>query len=272
MLMKIVALVKGDERDGRILDCVNQIKEPKDELVLLHAVQVNGEVPLLPNGRILDFCTEFDLTSYENDAKAQEERMNSMISEIENASVLSLVGNPAKIVKHTIQEMEADFLISGAHITSGLEDLVSDSFTSEIIQDLRIPYLTVSSHGKLVDFSTITILSNEELRMHPNLDVFAALQERFDAKIQFVHLTTGSPKYNWEEEYHQVAENHGITNYSISTNQFHSIEEALNKMLRTEDLGVVAFSESHIKGWTEMFKKDNRIAIVNHIDYPIIIF
>lgn len=270
--MKILVLLKGDERDQNVLKTLSQVSDEKDEVSVLHVVPVNGEVPLKENGQVLDFCTEFDLSSYYQEAQKSKEAISNLVTNKHNASIFSLVGNPIKISLWLIERKSIDLVISGAHLTSPLEEVLVDSFTTQIIQGTSVPYLTVTSTEDHVQFSRITVLSAEELRTNKNLSIISSLNQRKALKVNFVHLSISKPDENWKNEYEQVAKTLNLTNYSIEHIETPSIEEASQALFLKDTTGLLAFSEEHMSGWGAKINVDHRTELVNHFDRSILIF
>ena len=269
--MKILALLKGDHRDEHIIEALDLVSNEDDQVTILNIVPVSGEIPLKANGEVLDYCTEYDLSGYHTESKSILEKW-ALKEEYNAFEKLSLVGSPAKIATSKALDNNFDLIISGAHVTSILEDLFVDTFSASIINGVKIPYLTVASSTKLDEISHINVLCNANLKQHANFEVIKRLQEENQAKLSFVHLSSEEPIDDWKLGYEELANEMEIKNYEMYNVVSSNIQNVISDLSKNYNTGIIAFSEKQMSSWLKLFNLDNRVNAVNHLDHPILIF
>jgi hypothetical protein len=105
--MNILILLKNAHLDGSIVNFTASVfKNDAVKLHLLNLVEVNGEIPTKPNGEVLDFCTEFDLSGYHTTASKNLNYLSSITNKL-IVSRKALVGNRIKLIQHYIKKIRS---------------------------------------------------------------------------------------------------------------------------------------------------------------------
>lgn len=268
--MKILALLKGDQRDHRIIRTLERLSSATDEVILLNVVHVNGEIPLKMNGEVLDVCTEFDLSGYRKEAEEATAEINKMIPTHDNYDVQAKVGNPLKIVLSSIKEFGAEFVVSGAHVTTHFEDLITDSFAAQLIKNIEVPYLTLNSEGAENNFENITIINQGSLPV--DLSIIELFQKRTGAKVHMIHYQEIHEKPMDQAASDQYDDLCDCNNFQCKLKTIENIEKEISELVQNEDVGMLAYSDKHASDFNYSPQKSKGIDLVNHIDFSILIF
>lgn len=272
--MNILVLLKLDHRDEFVIRYISNIfSEIPKNIHLLNAVEVNGEVPVKPNGQVLDFCTEFDLSGY---LKEADENLNQL-NQIDLDGVVSrqaLVGNKMKIISNFIESNDIDLVIGGAHTTTVFQDKLIHNFTSRLIENVKVPYLTLKCDRSDSELKRIALVREFRNPKKENLDFVKALVENHNAQLSLVKLYSPSKRMSEEEILKGMShfeEVNGITANKLIVNAT-SKEEQLKQIIKDYSIDLLAIGSINEEGNFNFVGERIRSEIVNRIESPILIY
>ena len=182
--MNILALAKMDEKDDYLFDFVKRISEKTDSRTcVLNIVETPGEVPVQMNGQILDNCTEFDLSGYIAKQKKRLDQLEACPKLIGVDARKVMVGDPLSIIRNYIKDNKIDIVFSGAHLTTRTEEVFHETFASRIMEELKVPYLSIKCDRHDMNISKIAMVREFKAPKKVDLRLIKYLQSAFNAEI-----------------------------------------------------------------------------------------
>lgn len=277
--MKILFLAKFSEVEQHLLHFTNKIHQKSAvEVDVLSVIPAYPQVPLMDDGRIIEACVDYDLSTLYNDQVdelAIAERLKEEHDFIQNVNVH--IGQLERIVKHELKNKKYDFVFMGAHKTTLFEDLTHETTVSRIIEIADIPVFsmkcdqshqpTIDNIGVFDDFSVIT--------EHPSL---GRLANELDATVHLYHITdnelTAFKKEEVEARMLRFASKNKLRKVQLhivsikKTNE----ENIITKSIAEQNLHIVAITHLHRHKMSWIPNKSLKSSIADHIFSPLIIY
>ncbi|NOQ70548.1 MAG: hypothetical protein GQ574_01015 [Crocinitomix sp.] len=272
--MRVLILIKHNQLDQSVVNFSSSLFEGTDtQIHLLNIVPTNGEIPLQINGRVLDFCTEFDLSAYIKQTENNLDYLNSIKHPLVVARN-SYAGNKMSILKDYIQTNQIDIIVGGAHKTTVMEDAFVKTYPSRIIANTTLPYLTIKCNRDNFSPERIALIGDFTIPSKENFDVIKTIAKRHESEITLIKIQTPNdkrPDADIKQVMQAFAEMNGLN--------------ATLKIIKSADKesGV---SELHTDGFTDLIVVARRTKatffslfnhhtdqenIVNHIYAPLLI-
>lgn len=272
--MNLLILIKNNSLDPSIVNFSSSLfNGTETKIHLLNIVPANGEVPLQMNGRILENCTEFDLSHYEKQAETNLTYLSSIKADL-IVERHSYAGNEISILKDYIKTHQINVIVGGAHKTTARENAFVKTYPSRIIENTELPYLTIKCNRDNFTPERIALIGDFTAPTVENFEVIKALATRHQSEFTLVKFHTPSDKRSEVDIYKMMqafADANKLTaNLKIirSTGKESGVSE-LHKDGLT-DLIVVA--RTHKSTFFKLFNQGEQANIVNHVYAPIFIY
>lgn len=271
--MKILVLAKLDDHDRIVQDFSKKFLQENTEIHLLNAINIPSEIPLKMNGEVIDFCTEYNLTKYYEQKKANESILATYLTEMNIFERNCFIGNPLQIVKWYVKENNIDLVISGGHLTSRSEDIFSSSFANHLLQSLPIPYLSIK--GDSADIKTIAVVREFVDPAKRNLDLIKILKDKFNAKVVLVKINT--PNSHMEEtelkqKMQLFADLNDLKEVEFLTVNASDKETAIKDLIAQHGVDMLTLGHIHRNGISSFLRGDLRADVLNHVNAPIYMY
>ena len=272
--MNILLLLKNDDRDQFITDYTEKkLTALGVKIHLLNTINVSGDIPVQPNGKVLDFCTEFDLSGYLKEAKTNEKYLKTIADEriVERHSI---PGNSMAIIAHYVRENKIDVVIGGAHATSAMEDIFVNTFASRVLEHINVPYLTLKCDQSYSELKRIAIFRDFKNPKRENLKLVQQLAAENNSKVYLVKIKTADELLDTEKLLEQMANFSRLNGIEaqceivISDNK----ETAIKAFVEEKEIDLIALGHFKEKGLLTFMAGDVKTDIVNHIYSPILIY
>lgn len=272
--MNVLLLIKHNSLDQSIVNfTLSLFKDSSVNYHLLNIVQVNGEIPLQPNGQVLDFCTEFDLSGYNKTAKEQLVYLKSF----KNESISqrnSFVGDKIKIIKDYVKANNIDIIVGGAHRTSLIEDVFVQTFANRVMDNTNLPYLTIKCNRDNFIPKKIAIICDFNT---PNKEDLASIKHIADihqSEIKLIKIQTAAETRSTSELEYAMQEYASVNNLNATT---HIVinddkEGGINELQNEHQADLIAIGRSHKSALFSLFNNNEQTDIVNHVFAPILIY
>ena len=273
--MRVLLLAKMDDHD-RIMDqFVQNFMGNGFELHLLNIVAIPSEIPLKMNGEVIDVCTEYNLSKYYDLKNANTQRLSSYLPGIE-VNKKSMIGDPISIVKSYVRENGIDLVLSGGHITSHREDMFSTTFSTQLMRQLSVPYLSIKGDSEEgLKLTTIAVVREFIDPAKRNLELIKILQEQLHAKVVLVKINTPNSHMNPEElslKMQQFASLNDFTDVEFLTIEASDKETAIKDLVTKHNIDLLTLGHIDRNGISSFLRGDLRSDILNHINIPIYMY
>lgn len=272
----VLLLAKMDEKDEFLLHyAANIFKENDTTLHILNVVTVGGDIPLQMNGEVMENCTEFDLSGYEEEAKEHLKTLEAYSVNDLKIERYSKVGDGMQIIKHFIEEKGIELVLSGAHLSNKMEDIFSVTFASKLMQEVDIPLITLKCDRGNAPVDNIGILWPYDDEEAENLSLVKLLQESFDSKLTLFKINTSSEKHTLEEiiEHMQsFCDNNQLSNCNFQFIEANDEIDATKQMINNYHIDLLALGHIKRSAAGTFFKGELKTDILNHVLIPIYIY
>lgn len=274
--MRVLVLSKMDDHDHVVNNFVELHLKDNYELFLMNVVSIPSEIPLKMNGEVIDICTEYNLSKYYDYQKKHQEKLDSYLP---NSNVLqrsSKIGDPLHLVMWFVKEHNIELVISGGHITSHSEDLFSNTFSNQLMQQLSVPYLSVKNdHPNDVKIETIAVVREFVDPAKRSMDFINKIQAEMNAKIILVKINTPNSHMEQSElkmKMDQFTELNNLKNVEYLTLNAADKETAIKDLIQKHNIDLLTLGHIHRNGISSFLRGDLRSDILNHINIPIYIY
>lgn len=273
--MKVLVLLKNNEKDDWIIDFVEKlIPQADEELTLLNIVVTPQEVPVKTNGEVLDVCTEYDLSGYHNTSKENLDYLSTVMTNHNVINRFSKVGRPIAIVEELVKNQSFDVLVAESQLMHGLRDRLMETCSTRLIDRTSIPFLTLKKNRRSEAFDSVAIIGDFIDPVKKDLTILKEIQKASNAKFTLVKIKTPSEELSDEqimenmEKFRQLNELIADSLIYPSENK----EDGVKSILKEKNFGLIALkSKKDPKGFS-MFTDNLNADIVNHVDNPILIY
>lgn len=275
--MKVLLLVKGDNKDKFVVDFANKINSKlAAEFHVLNVVSTPGDIPVKENGQILDDCSEFDLSEYISKQLNNKKYLLDTFSGVENLTRMdSLVGNPLNIISNYVQSNQIDLVFSGAHVTSTFEDLTSHSFAETLMHELDVPCLSLKCDRSWMEIERIGLVRDFKKPKVENLRVLKAIQKAFNAKL-FIFKINTEVDFQTDREVKlnmkKFTELNELSNVEYSIYCADSKEQGVNDIILDYGINIMALGQIDKKGIFSWFSSDLKTDVLNHVAAPLYMY
>lgn len=242
---------------------------------LLYVIQAYSEVPLKKDGTIVDNCTEVDLSGLYEQQVADKERMAQLDHDFFNKREV-LIGDLEEVVAHKLDSENYDALFMGAHPTSFLEDLISDTTLERIIKSANIPVLSLKcnrSHDHAIE--RIGLFDDFNGR-HVDVKEVKRIADAFNATVllyKIMHKEEDGSKEEIEKRMLAFAEFNKLSKYECHIlDQHMRDEDQLTVHMIEDDLHMIAVSSLHSSRKNHLIAKDLKTSVANHVFAPLLIY
>ena len=265
--MKVLVLSMLDEKDQYVYDYTEKMASKMDLSVhVLNIVPVPADVPLQADGRVLDNCTEFDLSGYLEQQLENQLVLANLGMTYETAS--SIVGRPMPIIEAYVKANNIDLIISVAEISSGVKSLFTTTLSSQIIKEIGIPYLTLKCDRSWEEIQRIGLVGDFKHAEKRNLSVLKQLQKAFKAAFYLFTINTSNDfqsetdaKRNMEE----FARINGLSDVSYYIYSAKDKKSGIINIIVEYKINLMALGMVGHKGIFGDFKRE----VVNEVATPL---
>jgi len=278
--MQVLFLAKFSEIEDYLLHFSGKVNARLPLAVdLLHVVHSYPQVPLQPNGTIIDHCVDFDLSS-QLQQKANEEndavQLKDKFSFIKTAFVE--VGDLERIVKYQLTQKSYDLIIMGAHQTSLLEDLTHGSTIERILKIVDIPVLSLKcdqSHQAGID--VVGVFDDFKQSPPESLRQLSHLVKAFNSEVhlfKMVQKTEDAATVNTaKQQMDEFALNNRFDRFQthVLSMDGSNAEQLIKEQLEKWGLQLIAISDLHRKSIGFHLGKSLKASIADHILAPLLI-
>jgi nucleotide-binding universal stress UspA family protein len=272
----ILLLAKVDEKDEFLLHyAANIFKDHETTLHILNVVTVSGDIPLKINGEVLDNCTEFDLSGYEQEAKDHLKTLETYSVNNLKIECYSKVGDGLQIIKNLIDEQQIELVLSGAHVSNTIEDIFSATFASRLMQEVHTPLLTLKCDRGNAPVEHIGILWAFEEQATENLSLVKTLQKSFNSKLTLFKINTASEKHTLveiKEHMQRFCDNNNLTNCNFQLIEADDELDATQQMVNKYNLDFLTLGHIRRSVAGTFFRGELKTDILNHVMIPIYIY
>lgn len=273
--MRVLILAKMDRHDQIVENFARKYFTSDYEIHLLNVVPIPSEIPLKMNGEVIDVCTEYDLTKYYSKQKENQTSLSDFLEEIPSLKRQSLIGDPLSIIKSYVRENGIELVLSGGHITTHKEDLLLNTFSNQLMQQLPVPYLSIKGNGDEFEIGNIALVREFVDPTVRNLDFIKKLSDQFNIKILLVKINTPNSFTEENELRHKMDEYarlNDLSNFECVTIEGSDKESAIRQMVESHNVGILALGHLDRNGTSFFLRGDLRSDVLNHINVPIYIY
>ena len=273
--MKVLLLAKMDDHDRIVENFTHKFMTDGFEFHVLNVVPIPSEIPLKMNGEVIDVCTEYNLTIYYDKQKANNEQLQNFISQVKTEFKGSLIGDPLHIVKNFVRENGIELVISGGHLTSHTEDIFTNSFSNQLMQELSVPYLSIKGNETEPSLKNIAIVREFVDPAKRNLELIQKLQEKLNSRVLLVKINTPNSHVEVTElrsKMEQFAQLNGLSNVEFLTIEAADKETAIRSLVESHQIDLLTLGHIHRNGISYFLRGDLRSDVLNHINVPIYMY
>jgi nucleotide-binding universal stress UspA family protein len=273
--MKVLMLLKNNERDDWLIDFVEKLTlKAQEEITLLNMVVTPQEIPVKRNGEVLDFCTEFDLSGYHNEAKKNLDYLQTLMTDHNVINRMTKVGRPIAIVEDVLANGDFDLLVSDSHLTTAFQDLLIETCTSRLIEKTQIPYLTLKCDRRDQELKHIGLINEFDHPQKENLAVLNEIRKASGAKVCLVKIKTSDERLSDPEIMANMNKFCELNNLEADKLIYSAEdkEEGIKEVLKERDFSLLAIGNLNDNRGLSMFAGNLNANIVNHVTSPILIY
>lgn len=273
--MNVLILAKLDEKDRYVLDLAAKLLNPDDKVFLLNVVRVSGDVPLKPNGEVLDRCTEFDLSGYWTEQRTHLDKLQQYtLPGIERTAMVK-VGNAFQIIKDVINTQSIGLMMSAAHVSTVIEDVFSATFADRLMHETTIPYITLKCDRAQADYQHFGLVNPFKEIKKENLEHLLALRQKFGAKLTLFKVM-GPSEHRSKAEITQQMEAYCQLN-NLTDVQFEFVEvpnnsRGIDELVRQRGVDMLAMCHTRHYGLGSYVRGEMTSDVLNHVLIPIYIY
>lgn len=271
--MNILVLLKNAPLDRSIVNFTTALfKGTEAKLHLLNIVEVNGEVPVQRNGKVLDDCTEFDLSGYIATAANNKSYLETIQSELITARH-AFVGHRIRLVKNYIQENSIHLLVGGAHKTSRAEDLFINTFAASIIREIDQPFLTIKCNRDHFAPKNIGIIRDFIRPVKENLEIVKRIAEMHQSQLKLIKIKTTDEKRSNETIYEKMNAFTAMNDLNASPVIIENTtkEQGINALIDEHLIDLIVLDRGQPLRFSAPRESAENTTLVNHLYTPILI-
>jgi len=271
--MNILVLLKNTPLDASIVNFATALyKGTEAKLYLLNIVEVNGEVPVQSNGKVLDDCTEFDLSGYIATAAKNQSYLETIQSEC-ITECNAFVGHRIRLVQSYIQENAIDLLVGGAHKTSRAEDLFINTFAASIIREIDRPFLTIKCNRDHFALNNIGIIRDFIRPVKENLEIVKRLAEVHQSQVKLIKIKTTDEKRSNEAIHKKMSAFKAINELDATTVILENTtkEKGVKALIDEHLIDLIVLDRGQPFRFSAPREEAENTTLVNHLYTPILI-
>ena len=270
--MKVLVIINELDHLDASLSLTGRMLNGADEVRILGIISASKEIPTTSNGRVLENCTEFDLSSYE-EVKAE------FLSTIKAASGDNLqfdadvfIGDRGRIVKTECRSFEPDLLIMASELTTAFEDIFVHTQADQIMEKTHTPLLSFKCEKVWSPLNDIGILVNPAHVDTLNLQLVESICKNTSAKTQLFLLGSKEEDLDALKALRDFAENLGIDRSGWHLLRNDNSEEAVHAMIDEHPIDLLVVLELNDEGHGHGPFGNLGVDITNHFRIPILTF
>ncbi|WP_020529611.1 universal stress protein [Flexithrix dorotheae] len=277
--MKILLLTKFSTAEHHLFEFTQKINNVLPlEVDILRVVNAYPQVPLKPDGSIIDPCVDYDLSALTDQKLSELAIANEFKAKFPFIQAPMVeIGNLEKIVRYKIVKKGYDLILMGGHQTTLIEDLTHESTVTRIMELSDLPVLSVkfeqSSHSEL---NKIGIFDDFNFKKPRKLSALIQIAKAFHAEVHLFRMSGGKGgSLNGHDE---VMKNFAMEN-ELSDFHIHNLpldgkneESVIAENIQKENLQLIAIPELHRKTISWMMSKNIKASIADHVLAPLLIY
>ncbi len=263
--MKIAVLLKFDEKDEFLLSFLQQrLLNNTSEIHFVHVDKVSGEVPLQIDGRVLDNCTEFDLSKHYAAVEQKKEELNQKLASFPNKKIIVVAGNPIHFITNYIKGNTFDMVYSGSHVTDWIEAM-EHSFATQLVHHTNTPVFTLKCDRTFADFNRIGVVIDEKQMSEKAFQQFDKISRSFESEVVFL----STPRHASEQPtapWRQAFQNSPVITIGgdLGDHDFY-------KCTNDQQIDLLVIFRHQLSKWQSLFQKPEEDRLINHLELPIVI-
>lgn len=272
--MNLLILIKNNRLDQSIVNFSSSLfNGTETKIHLLNIVSANGEIPLQMNGRILDNCTEFDLSNYIEQTKANLAYLRNINDDL-IVERHSYAGNKIDILQDYIKSHHIDLIVGDAHKTTAMEDAFVKTYPSRIIDKTELPYLTIKCNRDNFSPQRIALIGDFSAPSKENFEVLKVLAERHESALTLVKILTPKDKRSEGDIYKVMQEFAEANDLMASLKIIRSTdkESGVSELHKDGLTDLIVVARTHKSTFVKLFNYGEQSNIVNHVYAPIFIY
>ena len=259
-----------------MLDYASRLVDRADgSLHLLNIISVPGDVPVKFDGEVLDNCTEFDLSGYLKEKEENQNKLNTYLPDKSFVHRASKVGDALHIINHCIETNHIDLIISGAHVSSTLEDVFSTTFADRLMHEVQVPYITLKCERGEKPVNHIGILREWKEPKQERLDMLKKLREKFDAQLTLFKINTPhdtQPEDLIIEQMKKFCEINGLEGADFKVVEAEDKVEGTKQLVAHHLVDLLALGHVKRKGAGAFLRGELKTDILNHVTVPMYLY
>lgn len=263
----------SDAAENAFLFALAIAKKFNSRLTLIHVY----ELPEL--GRALKSTTKevFEMMEMEalRNFKAEVKKLHAIadkngFSEVEFSQQMA-EGETVFTITKFAEKDQCDLIVMGTQGATGLKEVFLGSIATGVIDDSKVPVLTVPSHAnhqnKIEKLAYLSNYKDEELDAFKLTATFA---KAFDAEMMCVHYDDEAEdlkqsKDSWKQKTDDL---HAKITYHIITGE--GFEKALIKFNEEQSIDILAVQPRKKNIFARLFTKSVSKSIAHHIEVPLL--
>jgi nucleotide-binding universal stress UspA family protein len=185
--------------------------------------------------------------------------------EIEQSSVLYSV-------RKAIKKTEADLVIMGTHGAHGANEFLFGSNAEKVVRFAPVPVITVKKSLPIYSISKILFPTDLETLDSDMIDKVKELQDLFAASLDILWVNTPmnfKTDGEVEKKMARVAEDHGLSNYSVCICNDLGQEGGIAGFARKSKADLIAMATHGKRGLSHIFDGSIAEKVVNHVGLPV---
>ena len=260
----------------------SEVSEAAVQFAVDLAKENKAEITLLNSARI-DYFNDYQYPTFVNTKSlmdevfdSMEQRMNQLVNDYQGKEI-SITGKVSHLgllgaMKEEIEDGGIDLCVMGTSGCSGLEELFIGSNTERIVRNISCPVISVPQTTDIKSIKKILIpIDLREIRAS-FLEKVAALQNMFEAAIEFVWVKTPHNIENEEtvaEELRMLFEKYGIENYEFFIVKSVFPTDGIFMEVDKSGADMIAMATHARRGISHWLSGSMTEDTVNHVEVPV---
>jgi hypothetical protein len=272
--MKILTILKEARSDLMLFHYLEKLKShTEDEVHFFAPIGLPGDIPTQNSGEVIDHCTEFDLSEYEELSNSIVEATQENTQQFKNKKVFAKMGRKKFMIEHWIRNENYDLVVTHKEIHDHLHVWHNDNLEEKLLHNIDTPLLTLACDHSVDLIQKIGILDAFEslhLSSYQLLDILKSRMQGGELHLLGIEKDASDDmekvlqRMKMHAEYHQFKP----SSYTLIPSD-HEVE-SIQKTINSHQLDLLFMSNKPFSGLHHLLKTDLQTEALNEIKAPLL--
>jgi nucleotide-binding universal stress UspA family protein len=206
-----------------------------------------------------------------NAEEAMKKVADTLEAEKVNFRTMVQMGNPIRLVKELVEELNADMVVLGTKGASGLEEVLIGSNAASILHNVDCPVLSIPKGRAFTDIDTIVYGADfRSKKADKALGELASIAKLFGAKIIVTHVVVNYDldDASIDDAKKRISPKLEGVEHSFEVISGESVEKAILEFAATQGADMIALMSRNYSFFEGLFRRSVTTKVAYHSQIP----